>query len=323
MTVRIGIRFDGFDTIGETKLINPGPVSISITFSEPVEEVAVKVGRLEIRSGVPRNDDKEWSGTFRVPDDDSLSGVQQIVISAKDKDDHYGDIGGLLDKDPKIPARRSYASGSYDWKETYKPGEDTNHQITIKPKDKPPKPENLNISRPDIDKEKGKGLVFTGKFVYSFLNDVYKKHPGTATITITPDMKFSGNFSISFSNVKVPDIIPDIIVGQRTVNYNGSFKGKAVHIKHGPDFNDEETITLETVTGNGTWKDEFIPSDSWFKPQSSSGNGNAFVNGIYNLTTGKGEFTVGISKTTIVSENSMIIDGNSFKLTDIKINIRR
>jgi hypothetical protein len=130
------------------KAVDSGRTVFTVGFSEPVEEVQVMLGNMEI-DGSLGEERLIWSGTGRIPDDGSLDGVQPITIKAKDRNEHYNDEGGLLDSVPRTPARRTVqikmpdgtskldqrlnldaVDLQYAW-EDYQPGADTTHRIKV------------------------------------------------------------------------------------------------------------------------------------------------------------------------------------------------
>ena len=110
--------------------VAPGDIYFIISFSKPVRDVAVRLGHVMIHGELDRSD-RLWRGACRIEEDGPAEEVRVISIKATDKDEHYGGDGGLLDRDPRTPARRKITGSEYVWFQ-YQSGEDDNHSIRIK-----------------------------------------------------------------------------------------------------------------------------------------------------------------------------------------------
>jgi len=114
----------------EVSCFTPGHAAICITFSEPVQSVAVKMGGRTV-SGSLDKDESVWTGDFILEEGGPPEETRAIAIDAEDKNNHYGNEGGRLDGNPATPAQRIEDYPDYRWIK-YESGEDTNHHIQIK-----------------------------------------------------------------------------------------------------------------------------------------------------------------------------------------------
>jgi hypothetical protein len=114
----------------EISYFSPGHAVICITFSEPVQSVAVKMGGRTV-SGSLDKDESVWTGDFVIEDGGPPEETRAISIDAEDKNNHYGNEGGRLDGNPETPAKRIEDYPDYRWIK-YESGEDTRHSIQIK-----------------------------------------------------------------------------------------------------------------------------------------------------------------------------------------------
>jgi len=114
----------------EDSCLSPGKGAIRIAFSEPVQDVAVKVGGRTL-SGSLDKDESVWTGDFIIEEAGPSEETRAIAIYAKDKNDHYRNEGGSLDGNPATPAKRIENGQDYGWI-NYESGEDTHYSIRIK-----------------------------------------------------------------------------------------------------------------------------------------------------------------------------------------------
>jgi hypothetical protein len=111
---------------------SPGRVVLTVTFSEPVEEVHVRVGGISL-SGTLSEAGNAWTGQLTINENGLETETRPIFISARDRDNHYQNVGSVLDANPATPARRLPSGDGFEWY-GYENGEDRNHTLRIRRK---------------------------------------------------------------------------------------------------------------------------------------------------------------------------------------------
>lgn len=118
---------------GGRDFLKPGRATLSVFFSEPVTGVAVRIGGRSV-TGALEEEGEKWSARVVIAEEGPRDGKLRISISALDLDNHYGNAGGLLDADPRTPAKRIVGGDDYEWIR-YEAGDDNNHRIKVKRED--------------------------------------------------------------------------------------------------------------------------------------------------------------------------------------------
>ncbi len=118
---------------GGRDFLKPGRATLSVFFSEPVSDVAVRIGGRSV-TGALEEEGMKWAGRIVIAEEGPRDGELRISISAMDLDNHYGNAGGLLDADPRTPAKRIVGGDDYEWIR-YEAGDDENHRIKVKRED--------------------------------------------------------------------------------------------------------------------------------------------------------------------------------------------
>jgi len=119
--------------------IDPGNLTVEVEFSEPVREVSIHLDN-QTRDGIltKESGEKVWFAEFGIQADLLQTDKPKLPISiiARDKDNHYDDIGGWLDPKPETLARRKCLGSdslSYDWEGyEYEEESDAHYEISIK-----------------------------------------------------------------------------------------------------------------------------------------------------------------------------------------------
>lgn len=174
--------------LDKDKPLKPGPMIISVVFSEPVKEVKVSLGN-EIIKGSLQDQDIIWRASFEIPEDNYISGYQKISITAIDKDNHFMNEKGLLDKYPRTPAKRRYSARAWPTWKDYEPGKDENHRVNIVIKGK-------KIKTTETKESPRREPVIFGKWLWFNRAEVTISPGGKMTATLNGKYFNHGNWRV-------------------------------------------------------------------------------------------------------------------------------
>jgi hypothetical protein len=287
--------------------LETGDYRVTVTFSEPVRDVRVRVGSHAI-AGTLDASEAVWSGNLSIRSDGFAAGEYTLSISASDQNNHYGGQGGLLDSRPQTPARRVCKSEKYEWN-LYEPGEDQNHRIRVGEAVKKAERAPATSAPPVLGQPGLQPITFQGQIFYDSDKE-YRSQPGQATIIVDRDRKVRGSFQISF-DVQLLKPGTGTPYQKHSGSISGSFTGEA---KLNPA---THVLSIEAKGLNAARYSESRENlDPWFKRDDKqfSGQADVHVSGDYSTEKRQGQFHIGIIKGSVDSANIEITYSHDFYL---------